>query len=61
MDFDEIRTELGVATCCGRCEDCAREWVVRCQSRHVALDTIKPVTSPTSYDRHKLSSDCQLA
>ena len=24
MSFDDIQLELGVATCCGRCEGCAR-------------------------------------
>ena len=23
--FDSLQLETGVATCCGRCEDCARE------------------------------------
>lgn len=30
MSFDDIQLELGVATCCGRCEDCARELVSQC-------------------------------
>lgn len=27
MSFDDIQLELGVATCCGQCEGCAREIV----------------------------------
>ncbi|WP_367068339.1 (2Fe-2S)-binding protein [Oryzisolibacter sp. LB2S] len=32
MSFDEIQFELGVATQCGRCEDCARDVVAQCCS-----------------------------
>ncbi|HMN21248.1 MAG TPA: (2Fe-2S)-binding protein [Ottowia sp.] len=32
MSFDDIQLELGVGTCCGRCEDCARELVVQCSA-----------------------------
>lgn len=30
LSFDDIQLELGVATCCGRCEGCAREMVAQC-------------------------------
>lgn len=30
--FDELQWELGVATQCGRCEDCAREVHAQCQA-----------------------------
>lgn len=30
LSFDDIQLELGVATCCGRCEGCARELVAEC-------------------------------
>lgn len=30
MSFDDIQMELGVATQCGRCEDCARGVVAQC-------------------------------
>ena len=30
MSFDDIQMELGVATQCGRCEDCARSVVSQC-------------------------------
>jgi bacterioferritin-associated ferredoxin len=30
MDFSDIQLELGVATQCGRCEDCARDIVAQC-------------------------------
>lgn len=34
MGFDEIQFELGVATQCGRCEDCARDVVAQCNALH---------------------------
>ena len=34
MSFDDIQLELGVATCCGRCEGCARELVEQCSASH---------------------------
>ncbi len=34
MSSDDIQLELGVATCCGRCEDCAREIVAQCAPAH---------------------------
>ncbi|MBS0316269.1 MAG: (2Fe-2S)-binding protein [Proteobacteria bacterium] len=30
LSFDEIQLELGVATCCGQCESCARDLVAQC-------------------------------
>ena len=32
MDFDDIQFELGVATQCGQCENCARDVVAQCSS-----------------------------
>jgi bacterioferritin-associated ferredoxin len=32
MDFSDIQLELGVATQCGRCENCARDIVAQCSS-----------------------------
>jgi bacterioferritin-associated ferredoxin len=32
MDFDDIQFELGVATQCGQCENCAREVVAQCSA-----------------------------
>lgn len=32
MDFSDIQLELGVATCCGSCESCARDIVARVQA-----------------------------
>ena len=32
MSFDDIQLELGVATCCGRCEGCARDLVAQCNA-----------------------------
>ena len=31
--FDDIQFDLGVATQCGRCEDCARDIVEQCQAK----------------------------
>ena len=41
MSFDELQLELGVATCCGSCESCARELVAQCCSAQpvAALNT----------------------
>lgn len=30
MGFDDIQFELGVATQCGKCEECARDVVAQC-------------------------------
>jgi len=32
MGFDDIQFELGVATQCGQCEDCARDVIAQCSS-----------------------------
>jgi len=34
MSFDDIQLELGVATCCGACEGCARDIVAQCSVGH---------------------------
>ncbi|MFT4265813.1 MAG: (2Fe-2S)-binding protein [Xenophilus sp.] len=34
MTFDEVQSELGVATQCGRCEDCARDVMAQCSASH---------------------------
>lgn len=34
MSFDDIQLELGVATCCGACESCARDIVAQCSVSH---------------------------
>ncbi|RYF73460.1 MAG: ferredoxin [Comamonadaceae bacterium] len=34
MSFDEVQFELGVATQCGRCEDCARDVMAQCSVSH---------------------------
>jgi len=34
MGFDEIQFELGVATQCGKCEECARDVVDQCHRSH---------------------------
>ena len=33
MGFDDIQFELGVATQCGKCEDCAREVIDKCHAQ----------------------------
>ena len=44
MDFNDIQLELGVATQCGRCEDCARGVVAQCSATHpVAALRFTPV------------------
>ncbi|MEH3085791.1 MAG: (2Fe-2S)-binding protein [Xylophilus ampelinus] len=34
LSFDDIQFELGVATQCGRCENCARDVVAQCAVSH---------------------------
>ena len=34
MSFNDIQLELGVATCCGACESCARDIVDQCSASH---------------------------
>lgn len=34
MGFDDIQFELGVATQCGQCEQCARDVVAQCNAAH---------------------------
>lgn len=34
MGFDEIQFELGVATQCGKCEECARDVIAQCSISH---------------------------
>ncbi|OYU44153.1 MAG: ferredoxin [Burkholderiales bacterium PBB4] len=47
--FEEIQFELGVATQCGRCEDCARDVVARCHAQSaMAPGAWKPVGAPTA-------------
>ena len=47
MSFDDIQLELGVATCCGRCEGCARELVEQCSaSHHVAALHLQTPAAP---------------
>lgn len=47
MSFDEIQFELGVATQCGRCEDCARAVVAQCSSSHPMAALHKETTPQT--------------
>jgi bacterioferritin-associated ferredoxin len=45
LSFDDIQLELGVATQCGRCEDCARDVVAQCSAAH-------PVAALNRDDQH---------
>lgn len=38
--FEELQHELSVATCCGRCHDCARETFEHHRGRTEAVETI---------------------
>ena len=47
--FDEIQFDLGVATQCGRCEECARAIVDKChaeQSTHVECGVVQTMELP---------------
>jgi bacterioferritin-associated ferredoxin len=47
MDFSDIQLELGVGTCCGCCETCARELVAACgQTRRRARLTCAARCTP---------------
>ena len=46
MSFDDIQLELGVATQCGRCEDCARQVVSQCHGDHPAAQLRREVAKP---------------
>ncbi len=46
MSFDEIQLELGVATQCGCCGECARDIVSQCHAQTAALHRAgEPVTN----------------
>lgn len=50
MSFDDIQLELGVATCCGACEGCARDIVSQCSVGHpVAALHQETVPEPRGY------------
>jgi bacterioferritin-associated ferredoxin len=53
--FDELQFELGVATCCGKCEESVREVMAQsgvCQSRcGVERSVAAPVSQVTFYER----------
>lgn len=43
MSFGDIQLELGVATQCGCCEECARDIVRQCSAKpHVAMQCSEP-------------------
>ena len=42
-NFDDIQFELGVASQCGRCEECARNVIDQCHATQCAT---RPVWSP---------------
>lgn len=41
--FDELQFELQVATCCGRCHDCARETFEKHAARPAAEAAVIPL------------------
>ena len=46
MDFDDIQFELGVATQCGRCEECARDVVAmhrEAAAQHAQAQAAQPL------------------
>lgn len=49
LDFDNIQFELGVATQCGRCEDCARAVIAQCRTTRpmadLRCDPVRPGTA----------------
>ncbi len=49
MGFDDIQMELGVATQCGRCEECARAVIAQCQRQN-------PVAACQPQDAHSACS-----
>jgi len=49
MSFDEIQFELGVATRCGRCEDCARELVAQCHACPTQDSAAPPMTQLATF------------
>ena len=48
MSFDDIQLELGVATCCGRCEGCARDIVAQCSASHPVAALHRADNTPAS-------------
>ena len=55
LSFDEIQFELGVATQCGRCENCARDVVAQC-SASGAVAHIQNATQPIQLANNILES-----
>ncbi|CAK7006770.1 (2Fe-2S)-binding protein [Saezia sanguinis] len=49
MGFDEVQFELGVATQCGRCADCAKSVIGQCHSshEHAAASSMAALAAPT--------------
>lgn len=47
--FDDLQIDSGVSTCCGRCEDCAREVFSQAQGAGATVAMIrKPAPHSTS-------------
>ena len=44
VSFDAIQMETGVATCCGRCESCAREVLDEALSAKASPTAHRPAT-----------------
>jgi bacterioferritin-associated ferredoxin len=50
--FDELQFELGVATCCGRCEESVRDVMAKsgvCASRCGITSAATPVEAPVTF------------
>lgn len=51
--FEELQLATGAATCCGRCESCARDTFEQAQHLHgrihaqLHLDTVHPLPAPS--------------
>lgn len=49
MSFNDIQLELGVATCCGSCETCARDIVAQQAARRAACQpALRPALGPSA-------------
>ncbi|MCC7545960.1 MAG: (2Fe-2S)-binding protein [Aquabacterium sp.] len=49
QSFDDLQIDSGVSTCCGRCEDCAREVVSQAKGAVATVAMIrKPDATSTS-------------
>lgn len=52
MGFDELQFELGLASQCGRCEDCARRLLAQCAAAPQTMQLASPVTESSAWNSH---------